>query len=61
MVNDATVSRLPPEIAADVQAKFPGLAQVQHFGTKASRQFLNPLGPAALHQPRRRKQSKSSI
>ena len=61
MVNDATVSRLPPEIAADVQAKFPGLAQVQHFGTEASRQVLNQLDPDALYKPRRRKQSKSSI
>ena len=51
MVNDATVSRLPPEIAAEVQARFPGLAQVQHFGTEAGRQFLSQVGPAALFQP----------
>ncbi|MGA0539330.1 Hint domain-containing protein [Neotabrizicola sp. VNH66] len=50
MVNDATVSRLPPEIAAEVQANFPGLAQVQHFGTEAGRQFLETMGPAALFQ-----------
>jgi hypothetical protein len=55
MVNDATVSRLPPEIAAEVAARFPGLAQVQHFGTEAGRQFLETVGPAALFQsaPRR--------
>ena len=55
MVNDATVSRLPPEIAAEVQASFPGLAQVQHFGTEASRQFLSQVGPSALFQPVRRR------
>ncbi len=53
MVNDATVSRLPPEIAADVSRTFPGLAQVQHFGTEAGRQFLETVGPARLFQPRR--------
>ncbi|MCB6177361.1 Hint domain-containing protein [Rhodobacter sp. Har01] len=51
MVNDATVSRLPPEIAAEVERQFPGLAQVQHFGTEAGRQFLESIGPAALYQP----------
>ncbi len=55
MVNDATVSRLPAEIAAEVQASFPGLAQVQHFGTEASRQFLSQVGPSALFQPVRRR------
>jgi hypothetical protein len=55
MVNDATVSRLPPEIAAEVKASFPGLAQVQHFGTEAGRQFLDEVGPAALYQPSRGK------
>lgn len=50
MVNDATVSRLPPEIAADVQSRFPGLAQVQHFGTEAGRQFLETVGPGTLFQ-----------
>ena len=38
MVNDATVNRLPPELAEDVKARFPGLSQVQHFGTEAGRQ-----------------------
>lgn len=55
MVNDATVSRLPPEISAEVQARFPGLAQVQHFGTEAGRQFLEEVGPAALYQPGRKR------
>lgn len=54
MVNDATLSRLPPEIAQDVKARFPGLAQVQHFGTEASRQFLDDVGRAALYAPARR-------
>ncbi|MFE3839544.1 Hint domain-containing protein [Pseudogemmobacter sonorensis] len=55
MVNDATVSRLPPEIAAELGARFPGLAQIQHFGTEAGRQFLETVGPAALYHPRRRR------
>ena len=40
MVNDATVSRLPPDLAAEVKARFPGLSQNQHFGTEAGRQVL---------------------
>ncbi|WP_103333761.1 Hint domain-containing protein [Pseudotabrizicola formosa] len=54
MVNDATLSRLPEGMAEDVKARFPGLAQVQHFGTEASRQFLDEVGRAALYAPRRR-------
>ncbi len=50
MVNDATVCRLPPEIAAEVRTRFPGLAQVQHFGTEAGRQFLEVLGPGGLYR-----------
>ncbi len=46
MVNDATVNRLPPEIASDVKAQFPGLIQAPHFGTEAGRQFLEEIGPA---------------
>ncbi|WP_426036811.1 Hint domain-containing protein [Cypionkella sp. TWP1-2-1b2] len=48
MVNDATVNRLPVELAADVKARFPGLSQNQHFGTEAGRQFLDSIGPEAL-------------
>jgi hypothetical protein len=48
MVNDATVSRLPAGLSADVKARFPGLSQVQHFGTEAGRPFLQSLGPEAL-------------
>lgn len=55
MVNDATVSRLPPEIASELAASFPGLAQVQHFGTEASRQFLSEVGPGALFHPSARR------
>ena len=53
MVNDATVSRLPPEIAAEVRAQFPGLTHVPHFGTEAGRQFLDQIGPAFLLRGRR--------
>ena len=52
MVNDATVSRLPPEIAAEVKAQFPGLTQIPHFGTEAGRQFLDEIGPSALFKGR---------
>ncbi|MCB5410607.1 Hint domain-containing protein [Pseudogemmobacter faecipullorum] len=50
MVNDATVSRLPPEIATEVSERFPGLAQVQHFGTEAGRNFLDSLPQGQLFQ-----------
>lgn len=55
MVNDATVNRLPPELSADVKARFPGLSQVQHFGTEAGRQFLDEIGPETLYKPPRRR------
>ena len=61
MVNDATVSRLPPEIAAEVSRSFPGLAQVQHFGTEAGRRFLESVGPAALFQPPRKRRAARPI
>lgn len=48
MVNDASVNRLPPELAAEVKAQFPGLTQIPHYGTEAGRQFLDEIGPAAL-------------
>ncbi|MBC7738717.1 MAG: Hint domain-containing protein [Candidatus Saccharibacteria bacterium] len=52
MVNDATVNRLPPEIAAEVKAQFPGLSQIPHFGTEAGRQFLDAISPAVLFKKR---------
>ena len=52
MVNDATVNRLPPEIAAEVKAQFPGLTQNPHFGTEAGRQFLDAIGPMLRHKGR---------
>lgn len=41
MVSEATVTRLPPELAGDVQSRFPGLNQAQHFGTEAGREALD--------------------
>lgn len=58
MVNDATVNRLPPQIASEVQRSFPGLAQVQHFGTEAGRTFLQSLGANTLYQSSRRTRQK---
>lgn len=40
MVNEATVTRLPPEFADEIRARFPGLRQSQHFGTEAGRDAL---------------------
>lgn len=46
MVNEATVTRLPPELADEIRARFPGLRQSQHFGTEAGRESLDALlGP----------------
>ncbi len=53
MVNEATLNRLPPELAEEVKTRFPGLAQVQHFGTEAGRQLLDSIGTGAiLRRPR---------
>ena len=52
MVNDATVNRLPPEIAAEVKARFPGLTQNPHFGTEAGRQFLDQINPTSQFKGR---------
>ena len=58
MVNDATVNRLPAELSADVKARFPGLSQVQHFGTEAGREFLDAVGSKTLfHATRNRRGS----
>ena len=48
MVNEATLSRQPEEIAAEVKSRFLDLSQHQHFGTKAGRQELDAIGPQAL-------------
>lgn len=48
MVNEATLGRLPPGMAEEVKERFPGLAQVQHFGTEAGRQILDQIGAATI-------------
>jgi hypothetical protein len=53
MVSEATIRRLPPEVAEAVARTFPGLSQVQHFGLEAGRAAVERLGPAALYQTRR--------
>ena len=50
MVNEATLQRLPEDLAAEVKARFPGLSQNQHFGTEAGRLALDGIGAAALYQ-----------
>jgi hypothetical protein len=53
LVTEATVSRLPPELAAEVAARFPGLRQSQHFGTEPTREVLAGLEPGTLYRPGR--------
>lgn len=55
MVNDATIRHLPAELATELKARFPGLAQSQHFGTEASRQLLDHVGrDELLGRPKRK-------
>lgn len=44
MVTEATVARLPPDLAAEVKKRFPGVSHIQHFGTEAGPQVLAALG-----------------
>ena len=53
MVNEATLSGLPAELAEEVKARFPGLRHNQHFGTEARRETLDEIGRAALYKPAR--------
>lgn len=48
MVTEATVSRLPAELANEVRTRFPGLSQSQHFGTEAGRELLDEAARDAL-------------
>jgi len=48
MVNDATVSLLPPDLAEEIRARFPGLSQTQHFGTEVGREALDHIAPPRL-------------
>lgn len=54
MVNEATVSRLPAALAEEVAARFPGLSQIQRFGTEAGRELLDDAARDALLRPGRR-------
>lgn len=44
MVTEAIVSRLPPELAAEVKQRFPAVSQNQHFGVEAGPNDLAALG-----------------
>jgi len=48
MVTEATVARLPPDLAAEVKQRFPGVSHMQHFGTEAGPQALAALGLDAV-------------
>ncbi|MCB2129392.1 MAG: Hint domain-containing protein [Rhodobacteraceae bacterium] len=41
MINDATISNLPPEIARAVDAHLPGLRHAPHFGTEIGAELLD--------------------
>lgn len=45
LVTEAVLNRLPAQIAAPVKDLFPGLTQIQHFGTEAGRQIVDALHP----------------
>ena len=44
MVNEATLAHLPPDLAAEVAAAFPGVAHAQHIGLEAGRDLARTLG-----------------
>lgn len=48
LVSEATVARLPPDLAQAVRDRFPGLRQDQHFGTEAGREVLDSLRDALI-------------
>lgn len=48
LVNETTLSRLPKALSGEMQARFPGLSQDQHFGSEAGRQFLDQIGRDAV-------------
>ena len=48
MVNDANVARLPEVLSAEVQSRFPGLSQLQHYGTEPDAAVLLELGVQGL-------------
>lgn len=45
LVSEATLRQLPPDLAAEVRARFPQLRHSQHFGTEAGRDAAARLGP----------------
>ena len=50
MVNDASVARLPGELAEELRARFPGLSQNQHFGTETTRNQVDALAAGGLRR-----------
>jgi hypothetical protein len=43
LVSEATLRQLPPDLAAEVRARFPQLRHTQHFGTEAGREAADSL------------------
>jgi hypothetical protein len=50
LVTEATLRQLPPELAAEVRARFPQLSQRQHFGTEAGREAAAGLAGGGLRK-----------
>ena len=51
MINDATISNLPPEIARAVDAHLPGLRHAPHFGTEIGAELLDEKARRRLFRP----------
>lgn len=53
MVTEATLTRLPEDLASELKDRFPGLTHRPHFGTEAGRHVLDRIGPSALYRQAR--------
>lgn len=47
-ISSAVVNRLPPDLAAELRSRFPGLNQPARFGTGSGRKELETIAPGAL-------------
>lgn len=54
MVNEDTVRHLPPELAEELQGRFPGLRQSQRGGTETTRAALEAAGRNSVFLPNRK-------
>lgn len=45
LVTEARLRRLPAELSADLRQRFPGLSQIQRFGTEVGREAVQHVAP----------------